>query len=451
MSAIEKLVNVPNLTLKNLLHDIIVDVEAAIVALQGQAQSAGVPVAAPVNATAATIATALTGANNDLTFTAKTKGANGNDLSVTYLTPAAAGQAIGVTLANGTDIVVALAGTPAVAASGTATIAAGNLAHNEAVVVGDTTYTYKTLTKAAGTITVADSQNASGDDTITIGTRVYTFKAALTEPAEADEIKIGDDAAGTAVNIKDAILATVGAIGTTVSTGTVANTQVSAAAATRVVTVTALANGTAGNAIALAKSGTHLAVSAATLTGGTDGPTAANQVLVGANNVASALNLKDAILATTGALGTTVGTGTTANANVTAAVLSNVVTVTAKVAGTAGNALGFTTTAAQVTLDPADDSLGGGAVANTTITSTATNVKTAIEAFPAAHALVTVANSGGDNGTGVVTAMAKTNLAAAVNGTVAAGGTLQIYDSKIYVAIADNTIADANWKSADLA
>lgn len=45
------------------------------------------------------------------------------------------------------------------------------------------------------------------------------------------------------------------------------------------------------------------------------------------------------------------------------------------------------------------------------ITSTASDVKAAIEAVPAAAALVTVANAGADTGAGVVTAMAATALA----------------------------------------
>lgn len=52
------------------------------------------------------------------------------------------------------------------------------------------------------------------------------------------------------------------------------------------------------------------------------------------------------------------------------------------------------------------------------ITTTAAQIKTAIEGNTAAHALVTVANASGSDGSGIVTAMAKTNLA---------GGTTGIY------------------------
>lgn len=53
------------------------------------------------------------------------------------------------------------------------------------------------------------------------------------------------------------------------------------------------------------------------------------------------------------------------------------------------------------------------------ITSTATEVKTAVDAHAVASTLVTVANSGGDNGTGVVTALAVQSLASGVDtGTI---------------------------------
>ena len=63
--------------------------------------------AAPVNAVVATLTTALTGNNNDLVFTAKTKGTYGNGITVAYVNPgvetatesvAVVGKAITVTL-----------------------------------------------------------------------------------------------------------------------------------------------------------------------------------------------------------------------------------------------------------------------------------------------------------------------------------------------------------------
>lgn len=63
--------------------------------------------AAPVNAVAAALTTALTGSNNDLVFTAKVKGVAGNSITVTYVDPGeeTAAESVEVT---GTDIVVTL-------------------------------------------------------------------------------------------------------------------------------------------------------------------------------------------------------------------------------------------------------------------------------------------------------------------------------------------------------
>ena len=53
------------------------------------------------------------------------------------------------------------------------------------------------------------------------------------------------------------------------------------------------------------------------------------------------------------------------------------------------------------------------------ITTIASDIKTAIEATPAAHALVGLANSGGDTGAGLVIALAETHLANGVNAVAA--------------------------------
>lgn len=276
--------------------------------------------AAPVNAVASSLTTELTGANNDMTFTAKVKGAAGDDITIQYEAPTANGQELSVKV-TGKAIKVKLAGTAAAAAAGTITIAAGNVQANDTVTIGDTT---------------------------------YKFVVSLSEPAEANEVKIGNDAAGSAANLVAAINAGTGA-------------------------------------------------------------------------------------------GNVYGTGTIANASVTAAAIEGVVTVTAKTKGVAGNAIAFTKTAVNITLDPTDNSLDGGVDASKTITSTAAAIKSAIEAEPTADALVAIANHAGNNGTGVVTAMAATALDKGVDGTAALGGTIVYYNKRLYLATADNTVADANW------
>lgn len=109
----------------------------------------------------------------------------------------------------------------------------------------------------------------TADDTITIGNKTYTLKAAPT--TGANEVKIGATAAETAANLIAAINAGTGA-GTLYGSLTTKHTQVSAAqgSTTAKVLVTALAAGDEGNAIATTESGTGTSWGAATLTSGDD-------------------------------------------------------------------------------------------------------------------------------------------------------------------------------------
>lgn len=103
------------------------------------------------------------------------------------------------------------------------------------------------------------------NETITIGTRVYTLKASVT--TTADEILIGATSTATATNICNAINANgLGGYGT----DTTQNTQVWASSSGAVVTVTAHVGGTAGNAIASTETLTAGSWGAATLLGGLD-------------------------------------------------------------------------------------------------------------------------------------------------------------------------------------
>lgn len=110
----------------------------------------------------------------------------------------------------------------------------------------------------------------TADDTITIGTTVYTLKAA---PAAAYEVKIGASAAATAANMISAINADADAITAgDVGPDTVAHPSVSAAegSTTAKVLVTAFVSGDEANAVATTETGTNTAWGAATLTGGDD-------------------------------------------------------------------------------------------------------------------------------------------------------------------------------------
>jgi hypothetical protein len=84
------------------------------------------------------------------------------------------------------------------------------------------------------------------------------------------------------------------------------------------------------------------------------------------------------------------------------------------------------------------------------INSTAANVKTAIEGNTAANALVSVANAGGNDGSGLVIAMAAAPLTGGVDSTVATAGEIRFDASYMYVAIADNSPSDGNWRRISL-
>ena len=102
--------------------------------------------------------------------------------------------------------------------------------------------------KASGTITFADQPTAN--DTITVGTTTLTFKSA--DPGE-NEVLIGTDLAATIDNVIAAL-----------------PDSVTGSKSSGVLTITAVEAGTAGNSIALAKSGSDITVSGANLSGGVD-------------------------------------------------------------------------------------------------------------------------------------------------------------------------------------
>lgn len=142
------------------------------------------------------------------------------------------------------------------------------LAFNTGVPADDTANITIQDTKAFGTVTVAAPQ---ADDTVTVNGVVYTFKAA---PTLMNHVKI---TVGENNTMAEALVKAINAYETRYL-GTVGNSNGSKRAevvATRVnavVTVTAVADGAAGNAITLASSnGTRLAVTGSgTLTNGTD-------------------------------------------------------------------------------------------------------------------------------------------------------------------------------------
>ena len=178
----------------------------------------------------------------------------------------AVGQLTGVAInsasANTTTIEVAVEGVwdlPATGATATA---------DSAIAVGDLLYMADADVKATATIT-SDATAPSDGDTVTIGETVYTFKTALTEPAEAYEVLIGASAAAALDNLKSAINATEADAGTKFSTGTEAHLLVEATTNTNTTQVIqCLFDGSDGNDIPTTETSSHLSWGAATMAGG---------------------------------------------------------------------------------------------------------------------------------------------------------------------------------------
>jgi len=166
-----------------------------------------------------------------------------------------------------------------------ATTLKANLAHPQVsgVVITNSagTVTRSAVPAAAfGTLT-SDATAPANNDTVTVGTRVYTFKTALsTGPTVANEVLIGVSAAVALDNLKSAINATAGS-GTTYSTGTVVHADAEATTNTDTTQVIAArTTGVDGNAIVTTETSTHLVWGAATLLGG-----AGDYVLDAANGI----------------------------------------------------------------------------------------------------------------------------------------------------------------------
>lgn len=120
---------------------------------------------------------------------------------------------------------------------------------------------------ATGTLTSDGSVPVAGD-TVTIGSKTYTFRASVS--TTANEVKIGTGGsavADTLTNLVNAITGGPGS-GTTYGSLTTASTQVTASSDATHVFLTALAQGTAGNSIATTETSAHLSFGAGDLAGG---------------------------------------------------------------------------------------------------------------------------------------------------------------------------------------
>lgn len=186
----------------------------------------------------AAVSTVLTGANNDMTYTADTAGVAGNAITITYRsTDLPAPNTSAKVHVNSTNIYVDLKTSGGVAAT-------------------------KVLT--------SDNTELTDGDTVTIGTTVYRFKDT---PALAYDVKRDGTTADTTMgNLIKAINAT-GTPGTEYFAGTLIHPTVSAGAlAAHAFTASAKTVGAAGNLIVLAEASSHLswAGGAILLSGGED-------------------------------------------------------------------------------------------------------------------------------------------------------------------------------------
>jgi flagellar hook protein FlgE len=137
---------------------------------------------------------------------------------------------------------------------------------------------------ATGTLTATG--NPSAGDTVAIGNTTYTFETTLASTADEVQIDSTNGLSGTLTNLVDAINGT-GTAGTNYSTGTGKNGQVTATVntTTDTVTLTAANPGSAGNNIATtvtmgSKSSFGAAFGASTLTGGVDGASFSEPMVV---------------------------------------------------------------------------------------------------------------------------------------------------------------------------
>ena len=217
--------------------------------------------------------------------------------------------------------------------TGVFTIAGADVAAADTITIGNRTYTFRaalTGVKATGLIT-SDATSPSAGDTVTINGVQYTFRSSLSSPAQAFEVLIGGSAAAALDNLKIAINAAGGTEGTEYSVGTYAHPDVTATTNTNTTQVVeARQYGLKGNTFTLAENSTHLAWGAATM--GTVVTTEVagvenivDEIKIGASAAETLDFIKDAInnTAVTGAEGTAYSAGTKAHTQVTATTNTN--------------------------------------------------------------------------------------------------------------------------------
>ncbi len=328
-----------------------------------------------------------------------------------------------------------------VRASGTLTNNTTNVSNGATVTIGTKVYTYRVFI-ATGVLTLTG--NAVAGQTVTIGSRTYTF--ATTVDTAANEVEVGATASDSIDNLIAAINGAAGG-GTTYGSNTLIHPTVTAAVgAGDTMGLVAKSAGTAGNLITttetLVGNGSW---GAATLTGATGGTTEGD-VNISTTADLSMLNLIRAINH-----GATDGINykcAAAHTQVTAAlsVTSNAFAITAIAFGTAGNSIATTETSATLSWGAA--TLASGAAAETitiggvvytfqaTLTNVANNILIGVSAAATLDNVKAAINL--DAGAGTTYA-----LATAIHPTVTATtntNTTQLIEAKV-AGTAGNLIA----------
>lgn len=122
----------------------------------------------------------------------------------------------------------------------------------------------------AGVQTLTSTGNPANGETVTLGTKTYTFQTALTNVD--GNVKIGATAAATLVNLAHAVNLSGGVVGTDYATAMTLHPSIYAELVTATtVRFRAKVAGTAGNALATTETSTVLSFGAATLAGGVAG------------------------------------------------------------------------------------------------------------------------------------------------------------------------------------
>lgn len=305
-------------------------------------------------------------------------------------------------------------GREAVAASGVLTSNQTKPTAGKVVVIGAKTYTFvAALTEVKATATLTASGQPTAGQKVTIGTNVYTFVTSLTSinkqnrttiHAAPYSVLIGADYDTTLGNLVAAINGAAGE-GTKYAYSTPAHTLVDAGAVgSHASIMTAKTVGVAGNSIAKAEDSANLDWDGTgdTFSGGLD--SVANEVsLVGADAGVVIQNLIAAVNGAAGA-GTKYSSATAASTEMTAVLTSQfVMTVTAKVAGAAGNALAKTEDADELDWD------GAGAVMTGGVTATLAHA-TVGAADVANHATTVTAKTAGFAGNSIAKSTDETTL-----------------------------------------